>query len=99
MVYPNKTSPSPYYLQGQPTFHSSNKGIFYFGHDTGFMHLVSSLNIPTIAVFGDIPPYNYSDNMSSIGPDDNIFTDSSIKKILFEKAKGALDKFLNKHDL
>jgi len=76
-----------------------NEGIFYFGHDTGFMHLTSSLNIPTIAVFGDIPPYNYSDNMSSIGPDDNIFTDSSIKKILFEKVKDALDKFLNKHDL
>ena len=63
------------------------------------IYLSASLNIPVLAVYGDIPPYNYSKYMKSIVPNDNKFTKTSIKNILFEEAKVKLDEFLNEYNL
>ena len=58
-------------LKLQDVFNKIKNGLFYFGHDTGFMHLSASLNIPVLAIYGDIPPYNYSKYMRSIVLQDN----------------------------
>ena len=86
-------------LKLKDVFNKIRNGLFYFGHDTGFMHLSASLNIPILAIYGDIPPYNYSKYMKSIVPNDNKFTKTSIKNILFEEAKVKLDEFLNEYNL
>ena len=86
-------------LKLKDVFNKIRNGLFYFGHDTGFMHLSASLDIPVLAVYGDIPPYNYSKYMKSIVPNDNKFTKTSIKNILFEEAKVKLDEFLNEYNL
>jgi ADP-heptose:LPS heptosyltransferase len=80
-------------------FEKAKKGKFYFGHDTGFMYLSSSLNIPAIGLFGEVSPYFYSDNMKSIVPEDEIFGENCIKNISFENAKSKLDKFISLYKL
>ena len=77
----------------------TKKGKFYFGHDTGFMFLSLSLNIPAIGLFGEVSPYFYSDNMKSIVPEDEIFGENCIKNISFENAKSKLDKFISLYKL
>ena len=80
-------------------FEKTKKGKFYFGHDTGFMFLSLSLNIPAIGLFGEVSPYFYSDNMKSIVPEDEIFGENCIKNISFENAKSKLDKFISLYKL
>tara|TARA_B100000029_G_scaffold411086_1_gene413290 strand:+ start:1474 stop:2460 length:987 start_codon:yes stop_codon:yes gene_type:complete len=86
-------------LSLQNIFKKAKKGKFYFGHDTGFMYLSLSLNIPAIGLFGEVPPYFYSDNMKSITPEDKIFGKNSIQNISFKNAISELDKFISVYKL
>ena len=71
---------------------------FYFGHDTGFMHVVTSFKIPALVIFGDIPPFSYNKYINTIEPDNAVYTKDSIKNISFDKTKYELEKFISKYN-
>ena len=71
----------------------------YFGNDTGFSHLTTGYQIPSIVIYGNCEPFNdYSKFIYPIVPKNKIFTNSSIKKISFEHVENKINIFLKKNN-
>ena len=86
------------HLELKDIFEIIHKAKFYFGHDTGFMHIATSFEIPALVIFGDLPPFNYNKFINSIEPDDGIYSENSIEAISFDKVKNELEKFIDKYE-